>query len=160
MIKDDVQASIKEAMKSGNKDRLGTLRMLLSAIKDHEINNRVTATDSDILGIFRKSIKTRRDSIESFKSGGLEYLVAKESAEIDVIESFMPPAIDESEIAAAVDAVLAETQARLQGALTMKEMGAVMKGTMAKLAARGGADGGTVNRIVKERLSALMQGKN
>lgn len=146
MIKDDVQAAIKAAMKSGEKDRLGTLRMVLSAIKDHEINNRVTATDAEVLGVLRKAMKTRRDAIDAFKAGGREDLVAKESAEIAVIESFMPPAISEDEIVSAVDAAIAET-----GAKTMKEMGVVMKAAMAKLAGR--AEGGTVNRVVKERLA-------
>jgi uncharacterized protein len=148
MLKDDLNAQIKDAMKTGQKERLGTLRLMMSTVKDFEINNKhIAATDADILTIYRKMVKQRRDTIETFRQGGREDMVVKEEAEIAIIESFLPPPVTEAEIIAAVDAVIAET-----GAKSVKEMGRVMKGALEKLAGR--ADGAAVNKFVKERLTA------
>lgn len=146
MIKEKLLEEIKVAMKSGQKDRLGTLRMLHSGIKDFEINNRKPAEESDVIGIFRKAIKTRKDSVESFRSGGREDLAAKEESEIAVIESFLPAGISDDELRAIVDAAITEA-----GATSMKEVGAVMKIALGKTGGR--ADGSAVNTIVKERLA-------
>lgn len=146
MIKEKLQDQIKAAMKSGDKDRLGTLRLLLSAVKDFEINTRTTPADTDIISIFRKAIKQRKDSIEAFRGGGRADLAEKEEAEIAIIESFLPAAMSDSQVQTEVDAAIAET-----GASSMKEIGAVMKAVMARLGGR--AEGSVINRIVKERLT-------
>lgn len=148
-IKEQVTDAVKQAMKSGDKERLSTLRMISSALKDFEVNNRDKAlTDADAIGILRKSVKSRRDAIAQFESGGRPDLVAKETAEIAVIESFLPAAITEDELVAAVDAAIAET-----GATSPQQVGLVMKAALAKVAGR--ADGGAVNKLVRERLGAL-----
>jgi hypothetical protein len=146
MIKNRIQDELKVAMKAGEKERVMTLRMILSGVKDHEIATRKEATDPDVVAVLRKGVKTRRDSIEAFRSGGREDLVAKEESEIMMIEAFLPAAASESEIAAAVEAAIAET-----GASTPKEMGKVMKVAIEKLAGR--AEGGDVSRIARERLA-------
>lgn len=148
MIRDKLNEEIKTAMRSGEKIRLGTLRVLLSAVKDFEINNRVTATEADVLAIFRKGIKTRKDSIEEFRKGGRLDSIATEENEIKIIEEFMPAAPSDAEILAAVDAAIAEVQAK-----SIKDMGRVMKIVSAKLEGR--ADGGVVSGHVKERLARL-----
>lgn len=145
-MKQKIQDEIKIAMKSGDKERLGTLRMLLSGIKDFEVNTRKTPTDADIIGIFRKAIKQRKDSVEAFKQGGRTDLVAQEEKEIALIESFLPADISDEELTKIVDEVIAST-----GASSMKEMGNVMKLVLEKAAGR--TDGSRVNPIVKERLS-------
>lgn len=148
-IKDQVTDAVKQAMKSGDKERLSTLRMISSALKDFEVNNRDKAlTDADAIGILRKSVKSRRDAITQFESGGRPDLVAKETAEIAVIESFLPAAISDAELLAAVDAAIAET-----GANSPQQVGLVMKAALAKVAGR--ADGSAVNKLVRERLGAL-----
>ncbi len=148
-IKEQVNDAVKTAMKSGDKERLGTLRLLVSALKDFEINNRdKTLTDAEAIAIFRKNIKSRRDAIEQFTTGGRPDLVAKEAAEIAVIESFLPAALGDDEVRAAVDAAIAET-----GATTPQQVGLVMKAALLKLAGR--ADGSTVNKFVRERLAAI-----
>jgi len=124
-----------------------TLRMILSGVKDHEIATRKEATDPDVIAVLRKAVKTRRDSIEAFRSGGREDLVAKEESEIKVIEAFLPTSASETEIAAAVDSAIAET-----GASSPKEIGKVMKVAFEKLAGR--AEGVDVSRIARERLAA------
>lgn len=147
MIKEQVNSAIKVAMKSGDKTRLVTLRMMLSAIKDFEINNRKDPSDAEVIAILRKSVKSRRDAIEQFIAGNRPDLVDKENAEILIVESFLPPAIGDEEICSAVDAAIAST-----GATSIKEMGAVMKVALAALAGR--AEGASVQKIVRERLSA------
>jgi uncharacterized protein YqeY len=149
MLKDELNQQIKDAMKSGLKERLGTLRLMMSTIKDFEINNRhIVATDADVSSLYRKMVKMRRDAIEAFRGGGREDMAVKEEAEIRIIESFLPPPVSEAEIVAAVDAAISET-----GAKSVKEMGRVMKATLEKLAGR--ADGSAVNKFVKERLAAF-----
>lgn len=148
-IKDSVSEAVKTAMKSGDKERLGTLRLLSSALKDFEINNRdKTLTDAETIAIFRKNIKSRRDAIAQFEAGGRPDLAAKEAAEITIIESFLPAAISDEEVRAAVDAAIAET-----GATTSQQTGLVMKSALARLAGR--ADGSIVNKFVRERLAAI-----
>lgn len=148
-IKEQVADAVKQAMKSGDKERLSTLRMISAALKDFEVNNRnKTLTDADAIGILRKCVKSRRDAIAQFESGKRPDLVAKETSEIAVIESFLPAAITEEELAAAVDAAIAET-----GATSPQQIGLVMKAALAKVAGR--ADGGAVNKLVRERLATL-----
>lgn len=146
MLKDKLHEDMKGAMKSGERLKLETLRMLIAGIKNHEIESRKPAEDSEVLTLLRKASKSRRDAIEEFKKGGRNDLVEKETQEIAIIESYLPAALSEDEMIAIIDQVI--TQVNPAG---MKDMGKVMKESLTRLAGR--ADGGAINRLVKDRLS-------
>ena len=141
--------AMKEAMKSGDKARLSTIRLIIAAIKDRDIQARgdgaETATDDQLLQLLQKMAKQRADSIEAFTVAGRSDLVDKEAAEKAVIESFLPQQMDDAAMAAAVDAAVAET-----GATSVKEMGKVMAALKAKHAAT--LDMARVGPIVKAKL--------
>ena len=126
--------AMKEAMKSGDKARLSTIRLIIAAIKDRDIQARgdgaETATDDQLLQLLQKMAKQRADSIEAFTVAGRTDLVDKEAAEKAVIESFLPQQMDEAAMAAAIDAAVAET-----GAASIKDMGKVMAALKGKYAA-------------------------
>lgn len=144
-IKERLSETMKSAMKSGDKDTLAFARNLHAAVRKKEIDDRVDLDDAGIQKIISTSIKQRQDSIEQFKQGGREDLVAKEQAELKFLQSFMPAQMDEAEIRKLVD--WAVTEAKAAGP---KDMGNVMKLLMPKL--QGRADGKLVNQIVKERI--------
>lgn len=146
MLKEKLQEDMKAAMKNSERLKLDTLRMLIAGIKNHEIDSRKPADDAEILGLLRKAAKSRKDAIEEFKKGGRNDLVEKEAQEISIIESYLPAALSEDEMVEIIDRVIAEVSPS-----GMKEMGKVMKESLARLAGR--ADGGVVNRLVKDRLS-------
>ena len=136
------------AMKARDEHRLSTLRMVKSAIKNREIDKRAPLDDQETLAILSTLIKQRKDSIEQFTKGGRKDLADKEAAEIVIIESYMPKAAGEDEIARIVKATISE-----MGSPTMKDMGAVMKGAMGKFAANGTrVDGKMVSETVKKKL--------
>ena len=142
------------AMKARTADRLSTLRMVKSALKNKEIDQRAPLTDTQALQVLTTLIKQRRESIEQFTKGNRPELAAKETAEIAVIEEYMPKAASESEVASLVDQTIQELRA--QGTtIGPKEMGAVMKAVQAKIQAAGiRADGRQVSEIVKAKISA------
>lgn len=144
-IKTKLSEQMKSAMKSGDKDTLAYARNLHAAVRKKEIDDRVDLDDAGVLKIISTSVKQRQDSIEQFKQGGREDLVAKEQAELKFLQSFMPAQMDEAEIRKVVD--WAVTEAKATGP---KDMGNVMKLLMPKV--QGKADGKLVNQIVKERL--------
>jgi uncharacterized protein YqeY len=147
-ISEQVQRDMVEAMRSRDELRLSTLRMVKSALKNKEIDKRAPLDDKEAQQILSTLIKQRRDSIEQFQKGGRQELADKEAAEIVFIEHYMPKAMAEEEIAAAVKATIAE-----MGAPTIKEMGTVMKNVMAKLQASGArVDGKVVSELVKKQL--------
>lgn len=135
------------AMKSKEADRLSVLRMMKAAVRNKEIDARQELDDAQAVQIFLSLIKQRKDSIEQFAKGGRPDLVDKETAEIRVIEEYLPSAVTDEEIASAVDAVIAET-----GAASMKDMGKVMKACRERFAGRP-LDGGKVSELVKAKLS-------
>lgn len=140
------------AMKAKDADRLSTLRMMKTALKNKEIDQRAPLADADALQVLATMIKQRRDSIEQFTKGNRPELAAKEAAEIPIIESYMPRAAGEAEIQATVDAVLEEMSAAGQRP-SAKDMGSVMKAVQAKLQAEGlRAEG----RLVSERVKAAL----
>jgi uncharacterized protein YqeY len=145
-IVDQITQDMTQAMKAREELRLSTLRMMKSALKNKEIEKRSALDDKEALAVLSTMIKQRKDSIEQFTKGGRPELAKKEQAEIGIIESYMPRALGEEEVAAAVKATIAE-----MGSPTMKDMGKVMKNTMAKF---GGArvDGKIVSEIVKREL--------
>lgn len=147
-ISDQIQKDMVEAMRSRDELRLSTLRMVKSAIKNKEIDKRAPLDDKEAQQVLSTLIKQRRDSIEQFQKGGRQELADKEAAEIKFIEAYLPKAMGEEEITAAVKATIAE-----MGSPTMKDMGAVMKNAMARLQATGArVEGKTVSEIVKKQL--------
>jgi hypothetical protein len=145
-ISDQVTKDMIAAMKSREELKLSTLRMMKSALKNKEIDKRAPLDDKEALQVLSTMIKQRKDSIEQFTKGGRQELADKEASEITIIEAYMPKAIGEAEIVAAVRATIAE-----MGSPTMKEMGTVMKNTMAKLAGAR-VDGKVVSEAVKKEL--------
>lgn len=147
-ISEQVQKDMVEAMRSRDELRLSTLRMVKSALKNKEIDKRGPLDEKEAQQVLATLIKQRKDSIEQFTKGGRLELADKEAAEIKLIEAYLPKAMGEEEITAAVKATIAE-----MGSPTMKDMGTVMKNSMAKLQATGArVEGKTVSEIVKKQL--------
>ncbi len=146
-ISDQVTKDMIAAMKSREELKLSTLRMMKSALKNKEIEKRSPLDDKEALQVLSTMVKQRKDSIEQFTKGGRQELADKEASEITIIEAYMPKAIGEAEIVAAVRATIAE-----MGSATMKDMGTVMKNTMAKLAGAR-VDGKVVSEAVKKELA-------
>jgi uncharacterized protein len=148
-MREKINADLKVAMKAGEKDRVGTLRLINAAIKSADIEARPSGkdkiTDTEILSVLAKMIKQRRDSVEQFTAGGRQDLVDKETAEIKIIEGYMPKQMSEAEAKAAIGAVIKET-----GAAGPKDMGKVMGALKAKYA--GSMDFGKASGVVKELL--------
>jgi len=145
---EQIQKDITSAMKAREEQRLSTLRMVKTALKNREIEKMSPLDDKEAQQVLNTLIKQRKDSIEQFTKGGRQEMADKEAAEITLIESYMPKAAGEGEIVAGVKAVIAE-----MGSPTMKDMGAVMKNAMARFAAGGiRVDGKQVSEIVKREL--------
>lgn len=146
---EQIQKDMTDAMRARDELRLSTLRMMKTALKLKEVEKPGAApTDADAVQVLATMIKQRRDSIDQFTRGGRPELAAKEAAEIVIIEAYMPKAASEEEIRAAVQAAIAE-----MAAPTMKDMGTVMKNTMAKFQAQGvRAEGKLVSEMVKQAL--------
>ena len=147
-LTDKVNADITAAMKSKDPARLSSLRMMKAAIMNKDIEKGRDLEDAEVLQVFSSLVKQRRDSIEQFSKAGRTDLVAKVTAEIAVLEEYLPPAATVAEIDAAVAAAVAET-----GATSAKDIGKVMKAVMPKLAGKN-ADGRTVNESVRRTLGA------
>lgn len=138
-----------DAMRNKDSLRLSVLRMMKSAIKNREVANETVKTldEAEVLAVLNSLLKQRRDSVEQFRKGGREELAQKEEAEIKVLELYLPAAASEDDIRNAIDAAVQQT-----GAASMKDMGKVMKATLALLAGKS-ADGGRVSQLVKEKLA-------
>jgi len=137
---------IKSAMLAKDADRLGTLRLLKSAIGYAQMEKKAeTTTDADFIGLVQKEVKKRRDSIDQFEKGGRVELAAKEKKEITVLETFLPQALSETELVELVRGTIQEL-----GATSKKEMGQVIKAVQAKAAGR--AEGKTVSGLVAKLL--------
>ena len=148
-LKDQIIADMTAAMKAKDTARTSTLRMVKAAIMNREKEGGEQLTDEDVTKLLRSQMKQRRDSVEQYQKAGRQDLVDKEQAELATIEAYLPQAASQEEIDAAVAASIAET-----GASSMKDMGALMKATMAKLAGKN-ADGKMVSETVKAKLSSL-----
>lgn len=149
-LRDQIMQAMKDAMKSGDKLRLSTIRLMQSAIKDRDIASRTDGRndgvpDADILELFTKMVKQRRESAEIYEKGSRADLVAQERGEIAVIEDFMPKQLGEAETKAAVEAVVAEV-----GATSVKDMGKVMG--LLKTRYAGQLDFGKAGAVVKSLL--------
>ena len=148
-ISEKINKDIADAMRARDEHRLTTLRMMKSGIRSREIDKRAPVDDQETIQILSTMIKQRKDSIEQFTKGGRQELADKEAAEVKLIESYMPQAAGQEEITAAVRTVISEI-----GSPTIKDMGTVMKATMAKFAASGTrVDGKVVSETVKSELT-------
>ena len=133
-------------MKGGEKARLGVIRLITAAIKQREVDERIELDDEQVLIVLDKMVKQRRDSIKQYTDAGREDLAAIEEAEVEIIQSYLPAALSEDEIAAIVEAAIAQT-----GASSMADMGKVMG--IVKPQVQGRGDMGVVSGIVKQKLS-------
>jgi len=147
-LQDTILADMTAAMKAKDAERLSTLRMVKSNMMNRKIEKGSELTDDEIIKALQSLVKQRRDSIESYEAAGRTELAAKEAAEITFIEAYLPQAATQEEIDAAVGSALAST-----GASSIKDMGYVMKATMANLSGKS-ADGRLVSDTVKSKLTA------
>jgi hypothetical protein len=147
-LSDKVNADITAAMKAKDAARLSALRMMKAALMNKGVEKGRDLEDAEVLQVFASLVKQRRDSIDQFSKAGRTDLVDKETAEIAVLEEYLPPAASSAEIDAAVAEAVAET-----GATSPKDMGKVMKAVMPKLAGKN-ADGKAVNEAVRRKLGA------
>jgi uncharacterized protein len=145
-LKSRITEDMKAAMRAHEAERLSTIRMLLAAIKQREVDERIELTDADVLAVIEKMVKQRKDSITQFEAGKRPDLAAKERAEIDVLHAYMPAQATDAEIDAEIAAALA-----VSGASGMAAMGKVMAVLKPKLAGR--ADMGAVSARVKTKLT-------
>jgi uncharacterized protein YqeY len=145
-LKDRIQDAMKTAMKSGDKERLAVIRLIMSALKQIEVDERIELDDSRVLGVLDKMVKQRRESISQFKSGGRDDLADKEQTEIDVITEFLPQALSADEIDTIIKRAISDT-----GAASMKDMGKVMG--LVKPQITGRADVGAVSQKIKSLLA-------
>jgi uncharacterized protein len=150
-IADQITKDMTAAMKARAADRLSTLRMVKSALKLKEVDKRAPLDDKETMQVLATLIKQRKDSIEQFTKGGRQELADKEAAEIVIIEAYLPKAVGEEEIGARVREAIAEMTAA-GAAPVMKDLGAVMKATMAKFAGAR-VDGKAVSDAVKKELT-------
>jgi uncharacterized protein YqeY len=145
-LKQQLTDDMKAAMKSGQKERLGVIRLINAAIKQKEVDERVELDDAAVLAVLEKMVKQRRDSVSQYEAAAREDLAAVERAEIAVIEAYLPAKLGEAEIRAAIDAAIAQT-----GATGPADMGRLMG--VLKPALAGQADMGQVSALVKQRLA-------
>ena len=150
MIRDDIKEALVAAMKAGDRPRTGTLRLVQAALKNRDIELRGAANppEDDVLvtEVLQKMVKQRRESIDMFEKGGRPELAEAEAAEVAVLDEFLPSQMSDAELAAAIDAILAET-----GAASVKDMGRVM--ALVKERHAGELDMGKASTAVKARLS-------
>jgi uncharacterized protein YqeY len=145
---DQIQKDITTAMKARDEQRLSTLRMVKTALKNREIDKMAPLDDKESQAVLSTLIKQRKESVEQFTKGGRQEMADKEAAEIVLIESYLPKAAGEAEVVAGVKAVIAE-----MGSPTMKDMGTVMKNAMARFSGAGmRVDGKIVSEAVKREL--------
>ena len=147
-LNEKIVADLTASMKAQDAARTSTLRMVKAAMMNRKIEKGSELDDEDMMKLLRSLVKQRRDSVEQYSKANRHDLVAKESAEIDIIEGYLPQAATEGEIRQAVAAAVLET-----GATSMKDMGKVMKATQSLLAGKN-ADGKLVSEIVKAKLSS------
>ncbi len=141
-ITDDMKA----AMRAGEKDRLGVIRLILAAIKQREVDERIELDDAQVLSILEKMVKQRRDSIEQFSAANREDLAAVEHAEVEVIQTYLPAALSSEELEAIVAKAITDS-----GATSAREMGKVIG--LVKPQVIGRADMGQISEMIKARLA-------
>jgi uncharacterized protein len=145
-LKERITDDMKAAMRAGEKERLGLIRMITSAIKQREVDERIVLDDIQVLSVLEKMIKQRKESLVQFQAGNRQDLVEKEAAEITLLQGYLPSQLSAAEIDALINEAVAAT-----GAASIKDMGKVMAAIKAK--AQGRADLGKVGAIIKAKLS-------
>ena len=145
-LKDTLQQDMKTALRGGDKPKLGVVRLILAAIKQREVDERIELDDAQITVVLDKMSKQRRDSLEQYEKAGREDLAAQERFELDIIKTYLPEQLDEAEIDQLISAAIETT-----GASSMKDMGKVMGQLKDKL--QGRADMGAVSGKIKAKLS-------
>ena len=145
ILKDTIVADMKSAMKEGNKERLATIRLILAAVKQVEVDSRADVTDDDLISILDKMSKQRRESISQFEKANRDDLAAKEKSELAIIADYLPAALSDDEITELVEKAIEQTSAS-----SMKDMGAVM--SILKPQLQGRADMGLVSKQIKSKL--------
>jgi uncharacterized protein len=145
-LKERITEDMKTAMRAGQKDRLATIRLALAAIKQREVDERITLDDTQVLAVLEKMIKQRREAVTQFEAGGRADLVAKENAEIELLKTYLPAQMSDADIDALIAAAIAAS-----GATSVKEMGKVM--AVVKPQVQGRADMGAVSARIKQKLS-------
>jgi len=148
MLMSEVTAAIAEAMRRKDAARLSALRMLKAALMNREVEKARALDEAEGLQVVTALVKQRKDSIEQFRNAGRQDLVDKESAELALLETYLPPAVDPAVVERAVAEAIAET-----GAASPKDLGRVMKAAMAKLAGQN-VDGKTVNELARAKLGS------
>lgn len=146
-VKEQIQEDMKTAMRNQDKERLATIRLILAALKQREVDERITLTDADVYSILDKMVKQRRDSISQFEAGNRPDLAEKEAAELTVIQAYLPAQLSEAEINTLIEAAIQES-----GAASMRDMGKVMAILKPKI--QGRADVGAVSAKIKAKLPA------
>jgi hypothetical protein len=146
MLREQLQADMKAALKAGDKARLGVIRLINAAVKQREVDERIELDDTQCLVVIDKMIKQRRDSIEQYEAAGREDLASQERFEVEVCQGYLPAALSENEVNGLIEAALAQT-----GAMSMKDMGKVMGVLKPQL--QGRANIGEVSAQVKARLA-------
>ena len=146
-LKERITEDMKTAMRSGEKDRLAVIRLLQAAIKQREVDERITLDDAQVTSVLEKMIKQRKESVVAFEKGGRADLVAKENAEIAVLQPYLPAQLSEAEL----DALIADANSST-GAASIKDMGKVMG--IVKSKAAGKADMGAVGARIKAKLGS------
>ena len=146
-LNERITQDMKDAMRSGDKERLGNIRMLQAAIKQREVDERIMLDDTQVLAVVEKMIKQRKEAIAQFEAGGRADLAAKEKTEIELLQAYMPEQLSSAEVEALVATAIAETAAS-----TIKDMGKVM--ALVKTRAAGRADMAAVSAIIKAKLGA------
>jgi uncharacterized protein YqeY len=145
-LKERVTEDMKSAMRSGDKERLATIRLILAAIKQREVDERIMLDDVQVLSVIEKMVKQRKESVVQFEAGGRADLVAKENAELVILAAYQPTQLADAEIDQLIARAIADT-----GAASMKDMGKVV--AQVKAAAAGRADMSAVSARVKARLA-------
>jgi uncharacterized protein YqeY len=144
-LKDRITEDMKSALRAADKERLATVRLALAAIKQREVDERISLDDAQVLAVLEKMIKQRREAIAQFHSGGREDLVARETAEIAVLQQYLPAQLSEAEVEALIREAIQST-----GATSLKDMGKVMAAVKAK--AQGRTDMGALSARIKQQL--------
>jgi uncharacterized protein len=147
MLKQDIQTDMKTAMKAGDKVRLGVIRLILAAIKQREVDERIELDDAQVVVVLDKMLKQRRDSITQYAAAGREDLAEIERFEVTVIQNYLPTALTAAELAELIDAAIATS-----GASAMNEMSKVM--ALIRPQVQGRADMGAVSALIKQRLTS------
>ncbi|MEO8309398.1 MAG: GatB/YqeY domain-containing protein [Pseudomonadota bacterium] len=146
-LRERVQEDMKSAMRSGEKERLATVRLILAAIKQREVDERITLDDVQTFSVIEKMVKQRRESIVQFEAGNRADLVAKENAELVILQAYLPTQLSDSEVDALIASAITAT-----GAASIKDMGKVVANV--KAAAQGRADMAAVSARVKAKLQS------